>query len=198
MKIKLTFSLFIAAICISFTPIAEKALQSEGKKPEVFTENYKKEVKEGDIINCRKVYDMGFILYFNDKMKNADMFRVELHRFGEDKDDMVASKTFIPGNKEYKKKYAGKESVKLKLLAEEDDFGGSDLEVNILMYPIKTHVNDIFCDFYKFPKLTNFYLVVKSFTKTGEKTQFGEDAYLPGVEISPRSVTFKNWDSKTK
>jgi hypothetical protein len=130
-----------------------------------------------------------------DEMKSYDMFKLELHRFGDDIDIVAASKTFIPSSKEYQKKYANKESFKLNILAEESEFSSSDLEPNTLLFPANSTVNMVFCKSHDL-KHCSFYLIVRGYKKTGEKTEFGEDLFDKGIDLTSKSVVFKSWEDK--
>src|ERR1035437_3125760 len=130
-------------------------------------------------------------------MKKQDIFQIELHRYGNNEDELVAFKLFNPNSKEFQKKYAKIDSLKLKLLTPEDQFTTSDFQINSLLFKTSTIVNDVVCTF-KDKQHCNFYLVVKGYNKTGKKNKFVEDEYDNGKELSQRSITFKNWENKTK
>ena len=175
----------------------DKTVQSDkSKKPTVYINNFTTEIKEGTMINCRKIKNMGVVMYLNERLNTYDVFKIELHRFGNDENIIAASKNFIPGSAEFKKKYVGKDSLKLNLLSPEGNFSGSDFEVNTLIFPSNSVVNDVICTYHD-KKHCNFYLVVKGYNKTGEKNNFGEDLFNEGIEISARSNVFKNWENKT-
>jgi hypothetical protein len=180
--------LFIAFLTFSsFQP-------NEIKLP-VYINKFKTEVSDGMYINCLTINDLGVIMPVTEEMKKYDIFKLELHRFGDDSDILAASKTFIPGSKNFKK-YINKESVKLNVLAEESDFGGSDLEPNTIIFPANSTVNSAFCKSHDL-KYCSFYLIVRGYKKTGEKTQFGEDIIDSGIDLSSKSVVFKSWQDKT-
>jgi hypothetical protein len=46
-------------------------------------------------------------------------------------------------------------------------------------------------------KHCRFYIIVKGYKKTGEKTQFNEDVFDKGTDLSLKSVVFKSWEDKT-
>jgi hypothetical protein len=140
---------------------------------------------------------MTVVMYLNKQMQAYDLFKLELHRFGTDENIVEAFVNFIPANKEFKKKLADKDSVKLKLLTKENEFNSSDFEVNTLIFPRDLFVNNVFCDMHDLKHCT-FYLVTMGYKKTGEKNDFGEELYSAGTEISERSIVFKNWEDKTK
>lgn len=176
--------IFSILLCFKFATI--------DKKPKVLVNNFSREVVEGELINCRKIKDLGVILYLNDGMKKYDNFKIEFHRYGEDGDILVGYKTFIPNSKEFTKKYANTDSVKLKLLTEENQWNTSDFEVNTIEFTSNLYVNNIYCAIHE-KKHVNFYLITRGYTKTGEKNKFGESIYS-GKDISQKSVVFQNWD----
>lgn len=198
MKIKILISGCAIITCFGFT-IKNKQLQSnQNKPPALYINNFTEEVKDGFVVNCRKIKDLGVIAYFNNQFSSYDIVKIEFHRFGEygNGDTIVASKTFIPGSKEFKKKYAEKESVKLKLLTPEGLYNTSDFEVNTLIFPVNSFVNDVVCSYHD-KKHCQFYLIEKGYNKTGEKNNFGEELYDKGTDISAKSIAFKNWEDKT-
>jgi hypothetical protein len=166
-------------------------------KPQVFIDNYKTEVTEGMYINCLKIQDLTVIMPMADDMKNYDMMKLELHRFGTEEDIIAAYKTFIPSSKEYAKKYANKPSAKFKILTEENELEGSELEPNTLLFPKNSTTNMVFCKSHDL-KHCSFYIIMRGYKKTGEKTQFGEDIFDKGTDLSARSVVFKSWEDKRK
>lgn len=197
MKTKLIFSLCVLIFFSFGFKLKMEVFQSEKiKRPVIYIDNFKTEVKEGVYVNCRKVSDMSVVVYLNKEMQGIDLIKIELHRFGKDENIIAGSKIFIPSSKEFIKKYADKDSVKLKILTKEDDFNGSDFEVNTTVYPRNIYLNNAFCDFHDL-KHCSFYIVTMAYTKTGEKNEFGEELYTSGKEISERSVIFKNWEDKT-
>ncbi|OFY85060.1 MAG: hypothetical protein A3F72_04765 [Bacteroidetes bacterium RIFCSPLOWO2_12_FULL_35_15] len=167
------------------------------KAPIITTNHFKTTLKEGDVINCRKISDLGVIMFFDEQMKKQEIFQIELHRYGNKEDILVAYKSFIPSGKEFQKKYSKSDSLKLKLLTPEDQFNTSDFQINTLLFKTSNVVNDMVCTL-KDKKHYNFYLVVKGYYKTGKKNNFGDDLYDTGKELSLRSITFKNWENKTQ
>lgn len=147
-------------------------------------------------INCLKIDDLSAVIYLSPEMSSYDIFRLELHRFGDD-DIIAADKTFTPATKEFMKKYDKKEELKIKILAEEDEFGGSDLVVNTTLFPANSTVNMAFFKSHDL-KHCKFYLVIRGYRTTGEKTRFGEDIYDKGTDLSEKSVVFTSWENKTK
>jgi hypothetical protein len=185
---------FLIFICISCFIIS---FQSADNKPIVYINNYKTEVTEGMFINCLTINELTTTVPLTEKMKSYDVFKIELHRFGETEDIIAASKIVDPKSKEFQKKYANKNLLKLKVLAEEDDFGGSDLEPNTTIFPANSTVNMVFCKSHDL-KNCSFYLIVKGYTKTGEKNRFGEDIFDNGADLTSKSVVFKSWEDRTK
>ncbi|MCW3085126.1 MAG: hypothetical protein JWP12_2492 [Bacteroidetes bacterium] len=191
MKIR-SFIFFCLLFCSGFI-----SAQTLSDPPEVYINNYKTPVTEKMYINCLKIDDLTTIIYLTEQMNDYDIFKLELHRFGKDTDIVAAFRTFVPSSKEFQKKYAVKNGIRLRILAEEDEFGGSDLEVNTKIFPANSTTNMAFCKSHDL-KQCSFYLVIKGYKKTGAKTQFGEDVYDNGTVLSPKSVVFTSWESKTK
>lgn len=181
----------------SFKVNTEFLQSNSGKAPVVLINNFKTILKEGFVINCRKIDDLGVIMYFDEEMKKYDIFQVELHRFGGKEDALVAFKLFTPASKEFQKMYAQLDSVKLKLLTQEDEFNRSDFELNSLIFKTKYDLPNLICDM-KNKQHFDFYLVVKGYHRTGKKNKFGVDEYDKGIELSQKSSTFKNWENKTQ
>lgn len=173
------------------------SFQTPETKLNVFINNYKDEVKDGMYINCLTINDLGVIMPVNGQMKSYDAFKLELHRFGDDTNIVAASKTFDPKSREFQKKYESKESLQLKVLAEEDNFSGSDLEPNTTIFPANSTVNMVFCKSHDL-KNCSFYLIVRGYNKTGEKTRFDEDIFDKGKDLTLKSVVFKSWVDKRK
>lgn len=167
------------------------------KAPIITTNHFKTTLKEGNVINCRKISDLGVIMFFDEQMKKHEIFQIELHRYGNNEDILVAFKLFTPDSKEFQKKYSQSDSLKLKLLTPEDAFTTSDFQINTLLFKTSNVVNDVVCTL-KDKAHCNFYLVVKGYNKTGKKNNFGDDIYDDGKELSLRSITFKNWENKTQ
>jgi hypothetical protein len=188
MKTKLLFFFFVFWAFSSF--------QSTETKLTVYIDKFKTEVPDGMFINCLTINDLGVILPITEQMKSYDIFKVELHRFGHDENIVAAAKTFDPKSREFQKKYSKREPVKLKILAEENDFGGSDLIPNTTIFPAYSTVNSVFCKSHDL-KHCSFYLIVRGYNKTGEKTQFDEDIFDIGTDLSERSVVFKSWEDRT-
>jgi hypothetical protein len=153
-------------------------------------------VTENMFVNCRKVDEVGTIVYITKTMEQYDIFKVEFHRYGPKDDALLGYKTFVPGSKEYLKKYEGKDSVKLKLLTKETQTSSSDFELNTAAFPPKDYIIDIYCNYHE-KDHCNFYVVIKGYKRTG-KNSFGDDLFDNGVELTPRSVSFRNWDFTTK
>ncbi len=198
MKIKFFLFFIVPFFCFSF--VSKKNSLQEPQlvgKPRLFTNNFKTEIPENLVVNCRKIPEMGVEIYLNDEMKKQDLLQVELHRFGDDEDVMFAYKKFLPNTKEFQKKYSKKETVRLKFLTIEDGYSTSDFTPDINFFKDNYYLNEIVCSF-KDKVHCSFYLVIKSYTKTGEKNKFGDDLYDKGVESSARSTIFKNWEDKTK
>ncbi len=188
MKTKIFIRLSLVTLCFGFRAIQP----ANEKKPKIYIDNFKTEVKDGQLINCRKIKDMGVIVYFTEQMTKYDVFKVEVHRTGENEDALVAFKNFIPNSKEFQKKYIGKESVKLKLFDPTDTFT-SDFETNSLLFTPDTPIDNVICIIHEL-KHCNFYIIVKGYNKTGEKNRFGEEAYTEGKEESPKSIIFRNFE----
>ena len=170
--------------------------QSAVKAPRILVNEFKQEVAENEYINCRKVTDMGVIVFLSPEYEKYDAIKVEFHRFGPSNDVVVGFKTFIPSSKEYQKKLAGKDSVKLKLLVKEITASTSDFELNSLDFPPTDYIIDIYCNVHLADK-NNFYVIVRGYMKAGQNN-FGEDIFNAGVDLSPKSVWFRNWDFTTK
>lgn len=182
--------IFVCSIVVSLQA------QTLAKAPAVFTNDYKVPVTDNMYINCLKIDDLSVIMYFSADMRSYDIFKLELHRFGDD-DILAAEKVFTPTSKEFQKKYAKLDELKVKILAEEDEFNGSDLIVNTLVFPANSTVNMAFCKSHDL-KHCKFYLIVRGYRDTGEKTQFGETVYDKGSDLSAKSVVFTSWENKTK
>jgi hypothetical protein len=174
-------------------PLYAQELVYETAKPQLYINDFKKNVDDGLVLNCRKMKDFGVRVFLNEKIAQYEMFRVELHRFGaESDDDLMAYKKFIPAEKEFKKKYTSKTELNLFLfIPENDGYFTSDFELNTLLFRKDNYVNDVFCTF-KEKENNSYYLVMKGYMKTGRKNKFDEDIWDKGKEISPRSIVFKN------
>lgn len=170
--------------------------QAKENKLLVYIDNYKTEVTEGLFINCRKISDLSVIMPITEEMKSYDMVKLELHRFGDTVDIIAASRIFEPKSKSFLKKEATKPSMKYMILEKEGQFTGSDLETNTKYFPANSTTNSIFCTSHDI-KQCSFYLIVKGYNKTGEKTQFDEDVYDKGKPLTPKSVVFKSWIDRT-
>jgi hypothetical protein len=175
-----------------FLLLALCSFQSDPGKPQVFTDNYKTQVTEGMYINCLTIKDLCVLISFTTDMNNYDQVKLELHRFGDDTDIVAADKTFVPSSKEFQKKYANKTSQKFKILTEENELEGSDLIANTKIFPANSTVNMIFCKSHDL-KHCSFYVIMRGYKKTGEKTQFNEEIMDKGADLSGRSVVFKSW-----
>ena len=184
---------FLLFFCLS---ILLFSFQATDVKISVYIDNFKTEVTEGLFVNCRKISDLSIIVPITEEMKGYDMFKVELHRFGPDEDIIAAFKLYDPNTKEFKKKIAPKESVKLMVLEKEGQFTGSDLETNTTIFPATSRTNQVFCDSHDLKKCS-FYFIVRGYKKTGEKTQFNEDVFDKGTDLSSKSVVFKSWIDRT-
>ena len=189
MKTNVLIFLSASAFCFGFT-----SQPSEEKKPIIYIDNYTTEVKENQLINCRKIKDMGVEVTITEGMKKYDVFKVEVHRTGENEDAIVAFKSFIPSSKEFQKKYGTKESVRLNLINPTDTYT-SDFETNSLLFTPGTPIDNVICTIHELQHC-NFYVIVKGYNKTGEKNKFGEDVYTEGKEESPKSIAFRNWERK--
>jgi hypothetical protein len=168
---------------------------SDDKLP-VYINGYQMEVTEGMYVNCRKIQDLSVIMPITDQMKQYDIFKIELHRFGKDIDIIAASRAFDPKSKEFIKKQSKLPSIKLKVLEAEGEFSGSDLNPNTMLFAGHNSVNSVFCDSHDL-KQCSFYLVVRGYNKIGEKTQFGEDIFDKGADLTAKSVVFKSWLDRT-
>jgi hypothetical protein len=187
-RFNLFFFILFSLALISFQVSEVKLL--------VFINDDKTEVTGDMFINCLTIKDLNVIFPITPQMKSYDLFKMELHRFGKDSDILAASKNFDPKSKEFQKKYESKSFSKLKVLIEETDFSKSDLEPNTAIFPASSTVNSVFCKSHDL-KHCSFYLIIRGYNKTGEKTQFGEDIYDNGTDLSDRSVTFKSWEDRT-
>ena len=189
MKAK-SFFLFvsIALLLCSFQATENKIL--------VYIDNYKTEVTDGMFVNCRKISDMSVIMPITEQMKSYDMIKLELHRFGDTIDIVAADRIFEPKSKSFLKKEGTKPSIKLMVLEKEGQFTGSDLEANTKYFPASSTTNSIFCNSHDL-KQCSFYLIVKGYNKTGEKTQFNEDVFDNGTALTPKSVVIKSWIDRT-
>lgn len=170
--------------------------QATDNKLLVYIDNYKTEVTEGLFVNCKKINDLSVIMPITEEMKSFDKVMLELHRFGDTVDIIAASKTFDPKSKSFLKKEATKPSMKYMILEKEGQFTGSDLITNSKYFPANSTTNSIFCTSHDL-KQCSFYLIVKGYNKTGEKTQFDEDIYDKGKALTPKSVVFKSWIDRT-
>lgn len=188
MKAKVVFLLALLYCGVS-------AFQVSGNKPLLFIDGMKTEVTEGMYINCLKIDDLIAIMPLNAEMNNYDMLKFELHRFGTDIDIIVADKTIFPSSREYQKKYANKSAMRLKILIEETDLEGSDLIPNTKVFPADYTTNMAFCKSHDL-KHCSFYMIVRGYKKTGEKTQFDEDVFDNGTDLSAKSVVFTSWEDK--
>ena len=183
MKAKSFFLLFSAFLFLcSFQTTENKIL--------VYIDNYKTEVSEGMFVNCRKISDMSVIMPITEQMKTYDMIKLEFHRFGDTTDIVAASRIFEPKSKSFLKKEGTKSSIKLMMLEKEGQFSGSDLEANTKYFPARSTTNSIFCTSHDL-KQCSFYLIVKGYNKTGEKTQFNEAIFDKGTALSTKSVVIK-------
>lgn len=171
--------------------------QTTPSKPIIYSNNSKTVVADGSYINCLKINDLSCSFYLTNEMKSYDEVKLELHRFGEGIDILAATKTFLPSTKEFQKKFAKVDSAQFKILAEENDFSGSDFQPNTLIFPVNSTTNMAFCKSHDL-KNCSWYVVVRGYKKTGEKTQFNEDVFDKGTDLSAKSVVFKSWESKTK
>lgn len=196
-KTSLIISSLVLLFFCSFKHDLKFIQLSAEKAPIITTNHFKITLKEGDVINCRKISDVGVIMFFDEQMKKHEIFQIELHRYGNNEDILVAFKSFIPTSKEFQKKYSKVDSLKLKLLTPEDQFNTSDFQINTLLFKASNVVNDMVCTL-KDKKHYNFYLVVKGYNKIGKKNNFGDDIYDEGKELSLRSISFKNWENKTQ
>lgn len=168
----------------------------ELKKPNVYTEKYKTIVTEGKYINCLTVNDLGAVFYLNAEMQTYDQLHIELHRFGEATNIIASTMILEPSSKEFQKKYAKQDSIKVAILAEETSFGGSDLTTNTGIFPANSTTNMAFCKSHDL-KNCSWYIILRGYKKTGEKTQFNEDVFDKGTDLSQKSVVFKSWQDKT-
>jgi hypothetical protein len=166
-----------------------------GKAPRLFINHFSSEVSANTVINCRKINDLGVTIYISGEMKTYDAFKIELHRFGKKEDILMASRSFEPEGKEYQKNYGELDSLQLKVLTEETEFSSTDMELNTLLFNKGLYLNNVFCSIHE-RAAVDFYMIVKGYTKTGEKNQFGEELYTKGRELTPRSIVFQNWDFK--
>lgn len=189
MKAKSFFLYFSAFLLLcSFQTTENKIL--------VYIDNYKTEVTDGMFVNCRKISDMSVIMPITEQMKGYDMIKLEFHRFGDTTDIIAAERIFEPKSKSFLKKEGTKTSIKLMVLEKEGQFTGSDLEANTKYFPSSSTTNSIFCNSHDL-KQCSFYLIVKGYNKTGEKTQFNEDVFDKGTALTPKSVVIKSWIDRT-
>ncbi len=189
MKAKSFFLFFSAFLFLcSFQTTENKIL--------VYIDNYKTEVTEGMFVNCRKISDMSVIMPITKQMKTYDMIKLEFHRFGDTTDIVAASRIFEPKSKSFLKKEGTKSSIKLMVLEKEGQFTGSDLQANTKYFPASSTTNSIFCTSHDL-KQCSFYLIVKGYNKTGEKTQFNEAIFDKGTALSTKSVVIKSWIDRT-
>lgn len=189
MKAKSFFLYFSAFLLLcSFQTTENKIL--------VYIDNYKTEVTDGMFVNCRKISDMSVIMPITEQMKSYDMIKLEFHRFGDTTDIIAADRIFEPKSKSFLKKEGTKPSIKLMVLEKEGQFTGSDLEANTKYFPASSTTNSIFCNSHDL-KQCSFYLIVKGYNKTGEKTQFNEDVFDKGTALTPKSVVIKSWIDRT-
>lgn len=184
-----------AFILLALVYCCTSAFQVSLNRPLLFTDDLKTEVSEGMYINCLRINDLTAIMPLSPEMSDFDMLKFELHRFGTDVDIIAADKTFIPSSKEYQKKYANKSAARLKILTEETDLEGSDLIPNTKLFPANSTVNMVFCKSHDL-KHCSFYVILRGYKKTGEKTQFDEDVYDNGTDLSTKSVVFTSWEDK--
>jgi len=161
------------------------------KAPAVWANNFTSLVKDGRVLNCNKDIDINIVAFFNDAMAGYDKFRIELHRYDAKVDQVAAFKDFIPSSDDYKNKYAGKDSVRLRVIFPETSKAGSDFEINTQVIKGLKAVSDIFC-YFKSHYYNNFYFVIKGYKDTGNKNRFGEIEYAIS-DLSDKSVVFKNW-----
>jgi hypothetical protein len=148
-------------------------------------------------INCLKINDLSVMVSFTEDMNSYDQLKLELHRFGESTDILAAYKTFVPSSKEFQKKYAGRSSLKFRILTEETELDGSDMDVNTLLFPKNSTVNMIFCKSHDL-KQCSWYVILRGYKKTGEKTQFNEEVMDKGTDLGGKSVVFRSWEDKRK
>jgi hypothetical protein len=169
----------------------------EENRPAVFINNGKTEVTDGMYINCLTINDLSCNVSFREEMNSYDQLKLELHRFGDTTDIIGAEKIFIPTSKEFQKKYMNKSDVKFRILAEEDEFSGSDLEANTHHFVKNSTVNMVFCKSHDL-KQCSWYVILRGYKKTGEKTRFDEDVMDKGKDLSGKSVWFRSWEDKRK
>lgn len=188
---KTPFFIFILTVFWGINTEIHLNQTGKEKAPALYFNNFTNILKEGASINCRKINDMGVVIFLNDEMKKQDLFKIELHRFVADADVMVAYKNFKPNSQEFQNLFSEKDSLRLLLLTPEDDFNKSDFEPNTFLFSVETLISEIVCEHN--PKHNSFYLVVKGYNKTGKTNKFGDELMDNGKEISERSVVFKNW-----
>lgn len=195
MKTKILICSCIIGISLGFTIKVNPIQTVKIKKPRICVNDYKKEIQEGELINCRKIDNMGVVVYTNAEMQSYDNFQVELHRFGTDGDVMVAYRSFDPDSPEYLKKFAEKDSLKLDMINPMDT-DNSDFATNTLKFKMNKYIIEhVVCIIHELQHC-NFYMVVKGYNKTGKTNKFGEEEFDDGVELSERSITFRNWEKK--
>ncbi|MBA3705628.1 MAG: hypothetical protein H0W84_06920 [Bacteroidetes bacterium] len=196
MKTKSFIFFCTIAVGWGFTIIREPAQSSKVNRPRICINNFKSEVQEGTLINCRKIENMGVVVYLSQEMKTAyDYFQVELHRTGTDGDVMVAYRHFNPEDKEFKKKFADKDSLRLQMI-NPSDTDNSDFLTNTLKFKAQTYIIEhIVCMIHELEHV-NFYMVVKGYKTTGKTDKFGVEVFDDGKEISERSISFRNWEKK--
>ncbi|MGQ0828086.1 MAG: hypothetical protein ACT4ON_06815 [Bacteroidota bacterium] len=195
MKTKILICSCIIALSFGFTIKVNPIQAGKIKKPRICINDYKKEVQEGELINCRKIDNMGVVVHLNQDMQKYDNFQVEMHRFGTDGDVMVAYRPFIPEEKEFQKKYAALDSLKLSMINPMDT-DNSDFITNTLKFKMSQFIIEhVVCTIHELQHC-NFYVVIKGYKKTGKTNKFGEEEYDNGVELSERSIVFRNWEKK--
>jgi hypothetical protein len=195
MKTKTLIFFCIIALSWGFTLKNELTQADKIKRPRICIDDFTKEVQEGALINCRKIKNMGVVVYLNKEIQKYDNFQVELHRFGTDGDVMVAYRNFTPSSKEFQKKFAAMDSLKLDMInpMETDN---SDFITNTLKFKMnKFIIENVVCTMHELQHC-NFYVVIKGYFKTGKTSQFGEEMFDDGLEVSERSITFRNWEKK--
>ena len=161
------------------------------KPPAVWANNFTSLVKDGKVLNCNKDVDINIVVFLNDTMASYDKFRVELHRFDAKVDQVAAFKELVPSSDDYKNKYAGKDSARLRVIFPETSKAGSEFEINTSEIKGLKAVSDIFC-FFKSHYYNNFYFIIKGYENTGNKNRFGEIEYVIS-SLCDKSVVFKNW-----
>lgn len=158
--------------------------------PRVYTDNFKTQIKEGEIIDCTKD-NFGVSIKFSKQMLKYDVLSVLLYTKYKGKYDdqtMLMYKPFYPSKKEFSIKYADKDSILIYFMLEnersKDVFDAGNFA---------TDTKDLFCPK---PYYENYYFfVIKGFIKTGEHvvhdnngTSRMEDDFDDGTELTTHSV----------